>query len=347
MMITAALALSLIPSGIGTASEPRIIEPALVIRAGTSVAAIPDRRFVFGRSEGWVYAWHALTGNLVAQAKGEGGAIDPRTGIAILGTEVWNLNERERLIETGLKESEATAAGITRDGRFALIGGKEVQIWDLGRKKLIGRVKTKARRASFLALSDNAGYIAVGRGTQFDVFDIPGGKLVRTGALAAIWPFRTRPSKGFSEFVNDHAVDFSVIYEQGEETGDARQRPLWKIDWEADKVNVFADFLPGTGLSAQPRGKTVEVSWAVEGSSQAVLVGHEAAVRRVAFSPDRWTLATGDEAGDVRLWDTYNGAPLYQCRGGGEPIVSLSFSPDAQFLLAASRSEIRVYPVSP
>lgn len=341
------LVFSLLLSSPSSANEPKLIEPALTIKAMTSSAAIPDRRLVLGRNNRHMFAWNALTGDLIADAAGEGGAIEPRTGIAILGTEIWNLNEKRRLLTTGISERETTAEGISRDGHFAVIGGSELQLWNLQDQTLIGKIKTGIRRPSFLALSDDGGFVAVGRGAQFDVFDAKDGKLAHTGALAAVWPFRQTPTKGFSDFIHDHALDFTVIYEQVEAPPDVRQRPLWLIDWQKGKVNLFSDFIPGTGLIARPLGNTVEVSWAVEGSSQAVLIGHEAPVQRVAFSPDRWTIATGDKAGDVRVWDAYSGELLYRCRGGADAITSLNFSPDAQFLLAASRSEIRIYAISP
>lgn len=329
------------------AVELRNIEPALVIPSSTSAAAIPDRRFIFGRNGGRVLVWNALTGALIADVPGEGGAVDPHTGMAVLGTQVWDLNAKERVIDTGLKERDAPAAGISSDARFAVIGGRTLQVWDLAEKHLVGSIKSSDSRPTFLALTDQADYLAVGHDAQFEVFETRHGKSVSSGALAAVWPFRKKPSKGFSAFVGAHSAEFSVIYEKTKHGRETRHRPLWRIDWETDSVNVFGDFMPDTGLRARSHGKTAELSWAVEGSSRAVLVGHGAPVERIAFSPDRWTVATGDKNGDVRIWDAHDGTPLYRCHGTSGPIVSLAFSPDAQFLLAASPSEIRVYAISP
>lgn len=342
-----ALALIMLLKGDVWASAPKSVAPALIIQAATSAAAMPDRRFIFGRSHGQVFVWHALTGNLIAAAQGEGGAVDPRTGIAILGAEIWDLEEGTLLMASGLTEREVVASGISRDGRFAAIVGSDIRIWDLPGKKLFGNVKNPIRRPSFLALSDGAGFIAVGRGAQFDVIEVRAGRRAKSGSLAAVWPFRTSPSKGFSEFVDDRAMDFTVIYERAGSARGTRQRPLWRIDWEVGKVNIFADFLPSAGLTARPRGQDVDIMWAVEGSSQTTLSGHAAPVRRVAFSPDGWTVATGDSSGEVRLWDAHSGELRSLCQGGTDEIVSLGFSPDAQFLMAANSSEIRIYAISP
>lgn len=323
------------------------VEPALVIKATTSIAAMADRRYVFGLSRKRVLAWDALTGDLIADAAGEAGAIEPRAELAILGAEIWDLRHRKRLIDSGLPAPKAIASGFTPDGLFAVIGAPETQVWNLKSGLLAGRITTKIAHPSFLALSDAGGHIAIGRGAKFDIYELAQGRLARTGALAAVWPFRTKPRKGFSEFVDDRAMDFTVVYEEPERAAGARQRALWRIDWETEKANIFADFLPRTGLTARARGNNVEVSWTVEGSTRATLLGHDAPVQRIAFAPDRWTIATGDLSGAVRLWDAYSGELRHRYVGGTGEIISLSFSPDAQFLLAASRFEIRIYPVAP
>lgn len=306
-----------------------------------------DRRYVFGQSKNHVQAWDALSGELIADAAGEGGAFEPHREIAILGTEIWDLHNRKRLVESRLPARNAVASGFTPNGLFAVIGAPQTQVWDLKNRVLAARITTKTDRPSFLALSDAGDLIAIGRGSKFDIHEMTQGRLVKTGVLAAVWPFRTKPSKGFSEFVDGRATDFSVVYESKGRDGGTQQRPLWRIDWEAGNVNIFSDRLPHTGLTARARGADVDVSWKVEGSTKATLTGHTAEVRRIAFSSDRWTIATGDKAGEVRSWDAYSGELRHRYLGGTGEIISLSYSSDAQFLLAATRSEIRIYPVTP
>ena len=306
-----------------------------------------DRRYVFGQNRNQTLVWDALTGELIADAVGEGGAFEPYTEIAILGTEIWDLHNRKRLVKSGLRAENAVASGFAPNGLFAVIGAPEIQVWNLKSRQLTGKLKTKTDRPSFLALSDTGNYIAIGRGSKFDVYELAQGQLVKTGALAAVWPFRTKPSKGFSEFVDDRATDFSVVYEAKGGDGGTQRRPLWRIDWEAGNVNIFSDRVPRSGLSARIRGTDVDVSWKVEGSTKALLIGHTAPIRRVAFSSDRWTIATGDKSGEVRSWNAQSGELRHRYLGGTDEINSLSYSPDAQFLLAATRFEIRIYAVTP
>lgn len=323
------------------------VEPALVIEAATSIAAMTDRRYVFGQNSKRTRVWDALTGELIASAVGVGGAFEPRSEIAILGTEIWDLRNRKRLIESRLSAQNAAASGFTPDGIFAVIGAPKTQVWNLKSRALTGKIVTETDRPSFLALSEMGDFIAIGRDSEFDIYDLAQGRLVKTGALAAVWPFRVKPSKGFSEFVNDRAMEFSVVYEATDRDEGTQQRPLWRIDWEAGNVNIFGDRLPQAGLSARARGTDVVVSWKVEGSTKATLVGHSAPVRRIAFSSDPWTIATGDKSGEVRSWNAHSGELRHRYLGGTDEIVSLSYSPDAQFLLAATRTQIRIYAVTP
>lgn len=325
-------------------AEPKVLSPALVISATTTAAAMADRRFIFTLSRGHVDVWNALSGQMIADVPGSAAAVDNRSEMALVGSELWDLHDGKRLeaLEGG------NIAGFTPDGHFAITGRDEIQIWNLKLHAVVGRIS--AAHPRFIAMSDNGNYIALGRGAQFDVYDMRTGSFVRSDALAGVWPFRNKPSKGFSDFIFQRATEFSVVYEQA---GDPRlpeeAQPLYQVDWDSRKVNMFAkSHVSERGLIARVSGNDVVVSLSADPAAEQLrLVGHRAPVKEIAFSPDHWTVATGDTAGEVRLWDVFNGEQLSQLTVDGGAIASLDFSPDAQFLLAATHSQMRVYAVSP
>lgn len=70
-------------------------------------------------------------------------------------------------------------------------------------------------------------------------------------------------------------------------------------------------------------------------SREAVLRGHEHAVRTVAFSPDARTLASGGYR-EIKLWEVAKGEPRATLSGHDGWVTSLGYSPDSSVLASAS-----------
>ncbi len=64
------------------------------------------------------------------------------------------------------------------------------------------------------------------------------------------------------------------------------------------------------------------------------LSGHQSAVLAAAISADAKTLATGDEAGLIKLWDSVGGRELLEMDQPVTNVTGLQFSPDGQKLIA-------------
>src|SRR5262249_30246266 len=69
------------------------------------------------------------------------------------------------------------------------------------------------------------------------------------------------------------------------------------------------------------------------------LRGHTQAVNNVAYSPDGRLLASGDQAGEVRVWDMPGGTLRYALPAVGPCVLALAFSPDGKSLLTAAARE--------
>ena len=59
-------------------------------------------------------------------------------------------------------------------------------------------------------------------------------------------------------------------------------------------------------------------------------------MRAVAFSPDGALVASGDEAGFIRLWASQTGETICVLKGHSAAVWSLAFSPDGQILASGS-----------
>jgi WD40 repeat protein len=67
----------------------------------------------------------------------------------------------------------------------------------------------------------------------------------------------------------------------------------------------------------------------------------------VAFSPDGRRLASGDEAGQVRLWEIAEGRSIFSLQASTRPLVDLAFSPDGKWLaIVGSDGTVRREPMA-
>jgi WD40 repeat protein len=73
--------------------------------------------------------------------------------------------------------------------------------------------------------------------------------------------------------------------------------------------------------------------------------GHRGNVYCVAQSPDGKRLASGDDQGDVKLWDAATGEALSTLATGYKPVLHLSYSPDGRSLAVCGLSDpvVRLY----
>ena len=68
----------------------------------------------------------------------------------------------------------------------------------------------------------------------------------------------------------------------------------------------------------------------------ALLTGHTAGVRSVAFNPDGHTIASGSDDNTIRLWDVSAGRHLRTLTGHTGDVESVAFSPDGKTLASGS-----------
>src|SRR5262249_12036059 len=89
-------------------------------------------------------------------------------------------------------------------------------------------------------------------------------------------------------------------------------------------------------LRLAKRGEVFEVPPRAAAACKKSLPGHTEAVISVAYSPDGRLLASGDEAGEVRVWGVPSGKLRYVLPVVGPTVHALALSPDGKSLLTAS-----------
>lgn len=102
--------------------------------------------------------------------------------------------------------------------------------------------------------------------------------------------------------------------------------------WEAGHIERAQELLHDPDPGPAPRGFAWDYLWRQTRRDFDLLWGHEAAVHSLAIAPDGKTLASGDNHGDVLLWDIPTRRLLASHRLSTQRISRLVFAPDGSSL---------------
>ena len=215
--------------------------------------------------------------------------------------------------ETLLTNGQYESGSLSADGTLAVLsrGDNDVEVWQLAKqnpkpmKSEDSAHKLKVLRTSFpvrngLTLSNNGQFIAAAEGSYRD----------DEGHRTAIEIWNT---------TDEHPMK---VFNTGEILG------VWNVRFSPDTTMLAVD----TQKNAQSGIRV----WEVETGRQLLVKSEFEAywTRALAFAPTSDYLASGDESGDLRVWDISEGeSVIWETAPTG--IQALAFSPNGDYLAVA------------
>jgi WD40 repeat protein len=300
---------------VGTGKEQR----RLMGHRDGMVAAVtfsPDDKYLASRGgvDGTVVLWDAATGKELHR-------FDKLTSV-----NPWRFNRDSPL-------------AFAPDGKTLAAGDRKViHLWQMPAGKETGRLEGHTSCVS-LAYSPDGKLLASGGVDGHDrnsirIWDVATGKEVRRCKLPKDEPpidlaFNPDASRLVAVVEEDDLRVFDVA------SGNPVQR--LKQYWPSRIA-----YAPDGKTLVSVRGQTIRLWDTATGKERfRKVVGHQAAVSSVVYSPDGKLVASGGE--DVRLWDAATGKPV---RRIATPGATVAFTPDGKTLAAAGRDRIvRLYDV--
>ena len=255
---------------------------------------------------------------------------------------LWDVRTGQSIKALRGHASRVESVAFAPDGNLALSGGQDdtLRIWNVAdyeeSRVLRGRVLDGHYDAVLSARFGPTGkYVATAsRDRTAQLYDASTGKMLR------------RFDEGH-EFLATTSVFFADGRRLATGAGDNSVR-LWNVQTGAQLAVLRSTGRSGT-LAVAPGGvwlatggpnNSVQLWSSESGQKLAALPGHEAEVTAAAINSDGTLLATGDERGDIRLWQVdpagQSAKPSRRLKGHSRTITALEFTPLGDTLVSSS-----------
>lgn len=253
------------------------------------------------------------------------------------------------VLDTGGHMGLVRAMVFTPDGKRIVSAGddKVIRIWDIASGRTERTIRGYAGSGNegkiyALALSPDGKTIAVGG--WLGPFSKGGDRAEQPAHWVRLHDFETGAVKGLLKRHRDivNALSFSpdgrsLISASADKTAiiwDVQSATLrYRLDGHGAFVSAAAFSPDGSRAITGSFDRTLRIWDAVTGTLMAALDGHAQPVRSLAVSKNG-AIASGDLAGEIRLWTSETAIPLRTLLKQGGDVPALSFSPDGASLLA-------------
>lgn len=110
------------------------------------------------------------------------------------------------------------------------------------------------------------------------------------------------------------------------------------ISTRGEVTHISSDPSGATDAIAFPAGRVAVVRSTTDALSCSVFTGHASPVTAVRFAPDGARIASGDEAGNVRVWDRETHKAVMDETVTAGPVRDIAFAADGKFVVIAGEA---------
>jgi WD40 repeat protein len=338
----------------------------------TSLAFTPDGQTLLSASEdGTIRVWdpisrakeksaHVFARDLISLAwRSYGPALclspDGRHLLAIYTNQTFSVWDTLRLAEgerPGLPFTNTTMTALAPDGRLAAFGSLrgEVMLWDVetGQPRFFAWPQTN--HIHRLVFSLDGRYLAAADDTK-TLSDMSATN--NTNRTVRVWDVRAQ--KKTRVFYTDGQLPMSLTFSAdakalmaGFLSGSVK---LWQLDGPGEAAMFPGNSYPVRALALLPDGQTLISMtgpdirfWDVRTCREINKLNPRGGMfAGVALSADGRRLAAGASDGRITIWDVASRQEVVTIEGHQESVTQLAFTPDGNYLISASRDQLRVW----
>lgn len=248
---------------------------------------------------------------------------------------IWDLKKKRVRGALHGHELAVNALAVSPNGKMLASTSSDgsVKIWDIASEKEIASLDKYHGSLRSVAFSPNSKLLVLANDAKIELWEIASKEKLATfeGHIRLVEALEFSHD---GNFIVSGGVDETIkIWEVSKRT------LVGSISCPNHCVNTLSNSVDGI-LATGGKDSTIRL-WDIASKSElAVLEGHEASIRTIAFSARGDYLVSGDWDGVIKLWDTATGVAVYSVEGHESAILTVAFSPDEKQVASAGYDQI-------